>query len=96
MDGATAHGRGKLLNRAKIGQEFLLAYDEAKKMLAVVSSDKVCCLTFCVHVVELSHVHSSYCIFSCSTTRGDFRRWEAQSTCIRGTTMRCLFALHAS
>ena len=41
MDGAIARGRGKLLNREKIGHEFLLAYDELKKMLAVVSSDKV-------------------------------------------------------
>jgi hypothetical protein len=95
MDGATANARGKPLNRAKIGQEFLLAYDESKKMLAVVSSDKVYSLTFCIRVVEISHVHSSYCTFLCSTTRGDFRQWEAQSTCIRGTTMRCLFALHA-
>ena len=41
MDGAITRGRGKPLNREKIGQEFLLAYDESKKMLAVVSSDKV-------------------------------------------------------
>ena len=41
MDGAIARGRGKLLNREKIGQKFLLAYDESKKMLAIVSSDKV-------------------------------------------------------
>ena len=94
MDGATAHGRGKPLNRAKIGQEFLLAYDESKKMLAVVSSDKVCSLTFCIRVVDLSHVRSSYCTFSCSTTRADFRRWEVQSTYTRGTTM-CPFASRA-
>ena len=41
MDAAISRGRGKPLNREKIGQEFLLAYDESKKMLAVVSSDKV-------------------------------------------------------
>lgn len=41
MDGAIARGRAKLLNREKVGQEFLLAYDESKKQLAVVSSDKV-------------------------------------------------------
>lgn len=41
MDGAIARGCGKLLNREKIGQEFLLAYDESKKTLVVVSSDKV-------------------------------------------------------
>lgn len=42
MDGAIVRHCGKQLNREKIGQEFLLAYDELKKMLAVVSSDKVC------------------------------------------------------
>jgi hypothetical protein len=41
MDGTIVRCRGKPLNREKIGQEFLLAYDESKKMLAVVSSDKV-------------------------------------------------------
>ncbi|KAG8219200.1 hypothetical protein J3R82DRAFT_13 [Butyriboletus roseoflavus] len=41
MDGAIARSRGKSLNREKIGQGFLLAYDESKKMLAVVSSDKL-------------------------------------------------------
>ena len=41
MDGAIARTRGKPLNREKIGHDFLLAYDESKKMLAVVSSDKV-------------------------------------------------------
>ena len=41
MDAAISRGRGKSLNREKIGEVFLLAYDESKKMLAVVSSDKV-------------------------------------------------------
>ncbi|KAF8548836.1 hypothetical protein OG21DRAFT_1448641 [Imleria badia] len=41
MDGAITRNRGKPLNREKIGQEFLLAYDESKKMLAVVSLDKL-------------------------------------------------------
>ncbi|KAF8548217.1 hypothetical protein OG21DRAFT_1449416 [Imleria badia] len=39
--GAIDRTRGKSLNREKIGQDFLLAYDESKKMLAVVSSDKL-------------------------------------------------------
>ncbi|KAF8548835.1 hypothetical protein OG21DRAFT_670471 [Imleria badia] len=41
MDSAIAQGRRKQLNREKVGQEFLLAYDESKKMLAVVSSQKL-------------------------------------------------------
>ncbi|KAF8548149.1 hypothetical protein OG21DRAFT_1501183 [Imleria badia] len=41
MDGAIAIGRGMRLNRERIGQEFLLAYDESKMTLAVVSLDKL-------------------------------------------------------
>ncbi|KIJ06596.1 hypothetical protein PAXINDRAFT_20217 [Paxillus involutus ATCC 200175] len=40
VDGAIRRGRGKALNREKIGQDFLLAYDESKRMLGVVSSDR--------------------------------------------------------
>jgi hypothetical protein len=42
VDGAIRRGRGKALNREKIGQDFLLAYDESKRMLVIVSSDRVC------------------------------------------------------
>ncbi|KAF8548559.1 hypothetical protein OG21DRAFT_1422875 [Imleria badia] len=41
MDGVISRRRGKPLNREKIGRDFLLAYDESKNMLAVVSSDKL-------------------------------------------------------
>ncbi|KAF8837464.1 hypothetical protein BDN67DRAFT_983236 [Paxillus ammoniavirescens] len=41
IDGAIQRGRGKALNRDKIGQDFLLAYDESKRMLGVVSSDRL-------------------------------------------------------
>jgi len=41
IDGAVSRGRGKVLNREKIGQDFVLAFDESKRMLSVVSSDKV-------------------------------------------------------
>ncbi|KAG6369029.1 hypothetical protein JVT61DRAFT_1964, partial [Boletus reticuloceps] len=41
IDGAIARSHGKALNREKIGHDFLLAYDESKKTLAVVSSDKL-------------------------------------------------------
>jgi len=46
IHGAIARSRGKPLNREKIGHQFLLAYDESKKMLAVVSSDKVCVFAY--------------------------------------------------
>ncbi|KIJ13981.1 hypothetical protein PAXINDRAFT_100347 [Paxillus involutus ATCC 200175] len=41
VDGAIQRGRGKALNREKVGQDFLLAYDESKRMLGVVSSDRL-------------------------------------------------------
>jgi hypothetical protein len=42
IEGALAHGgRGKRLNRDKIG-EFVLAFDESKHMLGVVATEKVC------------------------------------------------------
>ncbi|KAI6032571.1 hypothetical protein F5J12DRAFT_779054 [Pisolithus orientalis] len=41
IDAAIGRGRGKSLNREKIGQDFVLAFDESKRMLSVVSSDKL-------------------------------------------------------
>ena len=41
MAGTISRGHGKTFHREKIGQQYLLAYDELKKMLAVVSPDKV-------------------------------------------------------
>ena len=46
IDGAISRGRGKQLNREKIGQDFVLAFDESKRMLSVVSSDKVCIFVY--------------------------------------------------
>jgi hypothetical protein len=46
IDNALAHGgRGKRLNRDKIG-EFVLAFDESKQMLGVVATEKVRSLKF--------------------------------------------------
>ncbi|KAI6157189.1 hypothetical protein BKA82DRAFT_4325642 [Pisolithus tinctorius] len=41
IDAAIGRGRRKSLNREKIGQDFALAFDESKRMLSVVSSDKL-------------------------------------------------------
>ncbi|KAL4072300.1 hypothetical protein J3A83DRAFT_4093511 [Scleroderma citrinum] len=41
IDGAIERGHGKILNRERIGQEFVLAFDESKRMLSVVSSEKL-------------------------------------------------------
>ena len=42
IENSIGRERGKLLHRNKIGDEFLLAFDESQAMLAVVSCDKVC------------------------------------------------------
>ncbi|KAI6163533.1 hypothetical protein EDD17DRAFT_475985 [Pisolithus thermaeus] len=41
IDAAIARGRGKSLNREKIGQDFVLAFDESRRMLGIVSSNKL-------------------------------------------------------
>ncbi|KAI5998961.1 hypothetical protein F5J12DRAFT_286001 [Pisolithus orientalis] len=41
IDAAITRGRGKILNREKIGQDFVLAFDESKRMLSILSSDKL-------------------------------------------------------
>ncbi|KAI6035782.1 hypothetical protein EDC04DRAFT_2880315 [Pisolithus marmoratus] len=41
IDAAIARGHGKSLNGEKIGQDFVLAFDESKRMLSIISSDKL-------------------------------------------------------
>ncbi|KAI5998937.1 hypothetical protein F5J12DRAFT_724706, partial [Pisolithus orientalis] len=41
VDAAITRGRGKILNCEKIGQDFLLAFDESKRMLSIVCADKL-------------------------------------------------------
>lgn len=41
IDGAIKRERYRILNRDKIGQDFLLAFDESKRTLAVCASQKV-------------------------------------------------------
>jgi hypothetical protein len=60
MDGAITRSRGKPLNREKIGHEVLLAYDESKKLLAVVSSSKVMSYVF-TYVTEVVLLMSLTC-----------------------------------
>ncbi|KAF8419128.1 hypothetical protein L210DRAFT_3510849 [Boletus edulis BED1] len=86
--GAVARGRGKPLNREKVGQDFLLAYDEAKKLLAVVSSEKACCTRLrccgCV-IIDVSHSQLQLHVFVFDDVRGfqalgsaiDLRQWYA-------------------
>ncbi|KAL4063347.1 hypothetical protein J3A83DRAFT_4404551 [Scleroderma citrinum] len=41
IDGAIGRGRGKVLNRERIGQDFVLAFDESRRMLSIISSKKL-------------------------------------------------------
>jgi hypothetical protein len=41
IEGALSQGRGKKLNREKIG-DFVLAFDESKRVLSVIAREKVC------------------------------------------------------
>ena len=71
IDGAISRNRRKSLNREKIGHKFLLAYDESKKMLAVVSSDKVRVrLRYCTRVVDLPRSQLLLHIFVFDDARG--------------------------
>lgn len=91
---AMAHGRGNSLNRERIGQEFLLPYDELKRPRIS------CCrrrFSRDMYVrVRLRHcscavVRSSSCRVSCLTAYTCFRHGAARSTCICGTTKAVLF-----
>ena len=42
IENSVGRDRGKMLHRDKIGDEFLLAFDESQSMLAVISCEKVC------------------------------------------------------
>ena len=41
IENAIGRERGKMLHRDKIGDEFLLAFDESQAMLALISCEKV-------------------------------------------------------
>ena len=71
MDHAVKRERPKTLHRDKIGHDFLLAFDESKRMLAVCASTKV-------RITKTHHLSSKftkYCssssIFSSSTNAMD-------------------------
>ena len=60
MAGAITRRRGKSLNRERIGHKFLLAYEESKGLLAVVSSEKVRCYVFAyVTAIVMSHIQTT-------------------------------------
>lgn len=64
MDGAIkSRKHRKLLHRDKIGQEFLLAFDEVKRMLAVCASKKVWAVA-----IHFSYTLMSPRNLSCSCT----------------------------
>ena len=81
IDNAISRERGKSLNREKIGQDFVVAFDESKRMLSVVSSDKVRIFIYhglknaCSDYLQLLH------IFVYDDTRG----FQAQGSSINLT-----------
>ncbi|KAI6143620.1 hypothetical protein BKA82DRAFT_2418030 [Pisolithus tinctorius] len=75
-------GRKLLLKREKIGQDVHLAFDESRRMLGVVSSDKVCGFRS-IHSVQARMIdetmyHSVYCMYLYTMTCEDFKPKEAR------------------
>jgi hypothetical protein len=65
IEGALNQGRGKKLNRDKIG-EFILAFDESKRLLSVVAREKV---GFTSNLLDGSNEYIiSFCCTSLSMT----------------------------
>ena len=79
IDNAISKQRGKSLNREKIGQDFVLAFDESKRMLSVVSSDKVR-ISIMDRRMLLVTIYSCYFISLCMMTPGASKHREALST----------------
>ena len=83
IDGAVSRGRAKMLNRERIGQDFALAFDESKRMLSVVSSDKVRILIYCgLKGVRSDHSQLLLHIF----VHDDARGFQAQGSSINLNT----------
>lgn len=66
--------RGKMLHRDKIGDEFLLAFDESQAMLAVISCDKLQLNVF---------VHDESRGFTASTNTINLNPWYREGTTIK-------------
>jgi len=93
MDGAIQRARPvKTLNRDKMGEEVLFAYDEAKRTLAVCASAKVCAIYILLQCGSLDLLcHPRRCNFThlCSMRPlGRFKVREVPSIWLCGTAKR--------
>lgn len=96
IDCAVKRERPRTLHRDKIGHDFLLAFDESKRMLAVCASTKVWFYQTTLLSIILIDDCSSSSTFSCSTATGRCRRWVLRSTSYHGTATECPFVMRAS
>ncbi|KAF8549818.1 hypothetical protein OG21DRAFT_542691 [Imleria badia] len=74
IENSVGRERGKLLNRDKIGDEFLLAFDESQAMLALISSEKLQ-----LHVF----VHDDNRGFTASGSAINLNSWYVEGTTIK-------------
>ncbi|KAI6020260.1 hypothetical protein BKA83DRAFT_674992 [Pisolithus microcarpus] len=74
IEAAITRGRGKILNREKIGQDFVLAFDESKRMLSIVSSEKLS-----LHIF----VHDDTRGFQAVGSSVNLTQWYNEGTSIR-------------
>ena len=98
IEGALTHsGRGKRLDRGKIG-EFVLAYDESKRMLSVVAAERVrsvqnmleinltTCIQLLVHIFVYDDSTRS---FHASGSAINLTQWYAEGTSISHACFIC-------
>jgi len=91
IETSIGRGCGKLLHRSKIGDEFLLAFDESQAMLALISCDKVCNmrdpnvkLELMVPQLQLNvFVHDESRGFTASTGTINLNVWYGEGTTIK-------------
>ncbi|KAI6101018.1 hypothetical protein EDD16DRAFT_1495813, partial [Pisolithus croceorrhizus] len=74
IEAAITRGRGETLNREKIGQDFVLAFDESKRMLSIASSDKLL-----LHIF----VHDDTRGFQAVGSSINLTQWYKEGTSIR-------------
>jgi len=92
IENSIGRERGKMLHRNKIGNEFLLAFDESQAMLAVISCDKVCSmrdpndvkLGLTIFQLQLNiFVHDESRGFTASATAINLNSWYSEGTTIK-------------
>jgi hypothetical protein len=91
IENSIERGRGKMLHRNKIGDEFLMAFDESQAMLALISCDKVCNMRDVNVKLELTvpqlqlniFVHDESRGFTASASTINLTSWFGEGTTIK-------------